>query len=141
MFEWNDDLVEKLKELWKKGISAKKIGDSLGTTKGSVIGKVHRLGLEQRGAVIKSKKEFAPKKESKIKQEKLKKEEKKEVIFDTTNKRFSNKNSLLNLKNNQCHWPIGDPKDEDFHFCGEDTIEGKPYCLKHCMFAYSSKVV
>ncbi len=36
-----------------------------------------------------------------------------------------------------CRWPIGDPKSPDFHFCGSPSIEGKPYCEKHCAMAYS----
>ena len=43
---------------------------------------------------------------------------------------------LIDLKINTCRWPIGDPKDDDFHFCGEQTVTGKPYCLAHCQEAY-----
>ena len=46
--------------------------------------------------------------------------------------------SLMDLKLNSCRWPIGDPKDEDFHFCGADTVTGKPYCSEHCKIAYTS---
>ena len=35
-----------------------------------------------------------------------------------------------------CQWPIGDPQEKDFHFCGADTIIGKPYCKAHCDAAY-----
>ena len=44
----------------------------------------------------------------------------------------------MDLKLNSCRWPIGDPKDEDFHFCGADTVTGKPYCSEHCKIAYTS---
>ncbi|MBK1666882.1 hypothetical protein CKO28_02345 [Rhodovibrio sodomensis] len=30
-----------------------------------------------------------------------------------------------------CLWPIGDPGDADFHFCGADPVPGKPYCEEH----------
>lgn len=35
-----------------------------------------------------------------------------------------------------CAWPMGDPRNPDFHFCGEGTIDGKPYCREHAEKAY-----
>ena len=43
---------------------------------------------------------------------------------------------MANLKPNQCRWPIGDPDSENFHFCGETVVVGKPYCYEHCKQAY-----
>jgi GcrA cell cycle regulator len=39
----------------------------------------------------------------------------------------------------QCLWPIGDPGDDDFHFCGEPAQAGKPYCSEHCARAYITR--
>ncbi len=39
----------------------------------------------------------------------------------------------------KCLWPIGDPGDEDFHFCGEPAQSGKPYCSEHCARAYITR--
>jgi len=48
---WTDERVEKLKELWSEGMSASQIAKVLGgVTRNAVIGKVHRLGLSNRGA-------------------------------------------------------------------------------------------
>ena len=33
-------------------------------------------------------------------------------------------------------WPIGDPQEKDFHFCGIKPAVGKPYCQAHCDIAY-----
>ncbi len=38
-----------------------------------------------------------------------------------------------------CCWPVGDPGDADFHFCGADTLPGKSYCSDHCSKAYVTK--
>lgn len=39
-----------------------------------------------------------------------------------------------------CQWPHGDPKQEDFHFCGSKVKEpGKPYCSEHYEVAYMKK--
>lgn len=35
-----------------------------------------------------------------------------------------------------CHWPVGDPKREDFHFCGRPKPERGPYCGHHAALAY-----
>ncbi|WP_282609969.1 GcrA family cell cycle regulator [Pelagibius sp. Alg239-R121] len=39
----------------------------------------------------------------------------------------------------KCLWPIGDPGDDDFHFCGEPAQSGKPYCSEHCARAYITR--
>jgi len=38
-----------------------------------------------------------------------------------------------------CLWPIGDPNDPDFHFCGAAPAPGKPYCAEHAARAYITK--
>jgi GcrA cell cycle regulator len=35
-----------------------------------------------------------------------------------------------------CMWPHGHPGDDDFHFCGERPVAGKPYCAAHAAVAY-----
>ena len=38
-----------------------------------------------------------------------------------------------------CSWPMGDPKQAGFHFCGEPAEPGRPYCTNHCHVAYHKK--
>lgn len=45
---WTDKRVELLREMWNSGSSAAEIGKVLGISRNAVIGKVHRLGLENR---------------------------------------------------------------------------------------------
>lgn len=49
---WTDERVKKLTLLWKSGNSASKIAIELGegVSRNAVIGKIHRLGLSERGA-------------------------------------------------------------------------------------------
>jgi GcrA cell cycle regulator len=49
-----------------------------------------------------------------------------------------NRKGVLELKNNDCRWPIGDPKDAEFHFCAAPRAPGLPYCPTHCARAYQS---
>ena len=82
------------------------IGRRLGFTKNAVIGKVHRLGL--------------PKRRPSAKEE----DEPVDVV------------RLDSLSSDMCSWPVGNPSDEGFHFCGGPKVPGKPYCAKHCAVAY-----
>jgi GcrA cell cycle regulator len=43
---------------------------------------------------------------------------------------------LLDLKENMCRWPIGDPQDETFHFCGHAKAPGISYCEHHATKAF-----
>ena len=35
-----------------------------------------------------------------------------------------------------CEWPKGHPDEADFHFCGKERFDEKPYCIEHCAIAY-----
>ena len=51
---WTDERIERLKALWTKGMTASHIADELGgVSRNAVIGKAHRLGLEQRPSPVK----------------------------------------------------------------------------------------
>jgi GcrA cell cycle regulator len=46
------------------------------------------------------------------------------------------KKTVATLDAKDCRWPFGDPRDEDFHFCGEPGIPGRPYCAHHWRMAF-----
>lgn len=46
--------------------------------------------------------------------------------------------TLLELEPHHCRWPIGDPKQSDFRFCGCDRVAGRPYCDAHSILANRS---
>ena len=52
---WTDERIERLKTMWAKGATASQIADDLGgVSRNAVIGKAHRLGLEQRPSPVKA---------------------------------------------------------------------------------------
>ncbi len=53
---------------------------------------------------------------------------------------FADKTSLLDLNERICKWPMGHPGEPDFHFCGEKSNPGFPYCVQHCGNAYQAQL-
>ena len=45
---------------------------------------------------------------------------------------------MVNLKDRMCRWPHGDPKDAQFHMCGDEIVPGLPYCEDHAKLAYQA---
>ncbi len=109
---WNDEKVDKLKELWGKGNTASQIAQIIGdVSRNAVIGKANRLGLSKKNNTVK--------------------------IDPNVNKTAHISVLVPNMSG--CKWPIGHPGDEDFYFCGKEIIPGKPYCGEHCLTAYRRK--
>ena len=141
---WTDEVVEELRKIWDKGMTTGQIAKALNVTKNSIIGKVHRLCLTARPSPIKkapSKTEKTPittkstAKSTKKTDETItnivppeKKEEK--VSVEETNI------PLVKLDNHTCRWPLGDPRDDDFCFCGKHIKTGQTYCEEHAAIAY-----
>ena len=138
---WNQQKVDDLKKLWNEGVATSRIGEQLGFTKNAVIGKAFRLGLERRQnsrkktAVSQSvssvtmyressnsgHSQISPKREITRRREK-----------------FSFKKSIVGTGSfKSCQWPIGDPLEEGFHYCGGQNIPTKPYCIEHYKKAYN----
>ncbi|MEX1147293.1 MAG: GcrA family cell cycle regulator [Sphingomonadales bacterium] len=123
---WTDERIQRLKDLWEKGLSASQIAADLaeGVTRNAVIGKAHRMGLSSRPSPVKAEPAAKPRKPA---APRPKKKEVKKAI------------SLLDLNERMCKWPIGHPGDADFHFCGKSSVSGMPYCDEHCAMAYQAQ--
>lgn len=127
---WTDERVEKLRELWDKGLSASQIAKELaeGVTRNAVIGKAHRMGLASRPSPVKSdpakRAAAAAKKKAAPKQESVK------------SAPSTGKVTILDLTESMCKWPIGHPGESGFHFCGKPSQPAFPYCANHCVEAY-----
>ena len=138
---WDDNNVTKLRELWDQGLPTAQIGKLLGFTKNAVVGKAHRIGLERRPSPIRrtAVKPDRKKARSPI-VPKLNFEASKENVNEIPKTQSSFQPAVKNLFSNNtkrgCEWPVGHPDEIDFHFCGNDRFEDKPYCLDHCAVAY-----
>jgi GcrA cell cycle regulator len=145
---WTDQRVETLKKLWTEGLSASQIAKEMGegVTRNAIIGKVHRLKLSGRATPSRPPRpriKAAPKprvttsaprtstspvvaRETPIAPPPLEPTPLPSGEFAT----------VLTLTNHICKWPIGDPTDPDFRFCGRKSKAASPYCDSHASQAY-----
>ena len=138
---WNQQKVDNLKKLWNEGVATSRIGEQLGFTKNAVIGKAFRLGLERRQN---SRKKTAQ--SQSVSSVTMYRETSVAVNSQISSKRevtrrrekFSFKKSIIGTGSfKSCQWPIGDPLEEGFHYCGGQNIPTKPYCIEHYKKAYN----
>ena len=148
---WTDERVELLKKLWADGLSASQIAAELGgITRNAVIGKVHRLGLSGRAnspssAAARPRKARAHPHMLRVSRPAMRGntalapaydyEAEAEPEFIDNIIPIGQRRSILELTEETCRWPIGDPGSTDFFFCGGQTMTG-PYCGYHARIAY-----
>ncbi|MEM8664818.1 MAG: GcrA family cell cycle regulator [Pseudomonadota bacterium] len=163
---WTDERIDTLRKLWADGLSASQIADTLGggVSRNAVIGKIHRLGLSGRvksnrsttprrptpprpkpaaqprvmavgSAVLKvvAREETAPEPEPAPEPAPTPEAHVAEVVP------IHGGVSLFELKTSSCRWPLGDPSDNDFRFCGLKTGQGETYCKAHAEAAFPSR--
>lgn len=162
---WTDERVERLKKLWADGLSASQIAAQLGgVSRNAVIGKVHRLNLPGRAksggqATVRTKRTTAAPRApayagrtamqttrtiSRSSGGAALKEDLDVVAEQAFDPRpvedvvvpISRRLSLVELSERTCKWPIGDPLQEGFHFCGNDSGDASPYCGYHAKLAF-----
>lgn len=134
---WTDERVALLKKLWGEGKTAAEIAKELGgVTRNAVIGKAHRLKLSSRVSPIQQNTKKVVKKveEKPVVKKSRPMKPKPEVITKPVGELYQ----LSELKERMCRWPIGDPKEENFGFCGDRNIAGLPYCAEHAKIAYQA---
>ncbi|MBX2835113.1 MAG: GcrA family cell cycle regulator [Micavibrio sp.] len=145
---WTDDRVAVLKKLWGEGKTAAEIAKELGNvTRNAVIGKAHRLKLSNRASPIQQNKAPAAKAAAPAPKAAPVVVEKKQPANTSVKpapslpKRTSSlptNKKLIDLKANECRWSDGDPREDDFGFCGCKVVPGLPYCAEHAKIAYQA---
>ena len=162
---WTDERVERLKTLWSEGLSASQIATELGAvTRNAVIGKVHRLGLSGRAkpqvqparpqAAAPQRVKAAPSRTvaqssnarviahpvsvgaTALKADTLAEQVLVAAPVVEADPPSFERVTILNLNEQTCKWPVGDPSSDDFHFCARRSDVGIPYCAYHARIAY-----
>lgn len=144
---WTDERVSQLKQLWGEGKTAAEIAKLLGgVTRNAVIGKAHRLKLSGRVSPIQAN----PRVEAALSRASNDQRVPKVTIRERapsmapTPVSLREENipikgiALTELREGTCRWPIGDPKQEGFKFCGCNSSPGMTYCDNHTRLAYQA---
>ncbi|MGH6877479.1 MAG: GcrA family cell cycle regulator [Rhizomicrobium sp.] len=130
---WTNDRIEQLKSLWTEGLSASHIAKVMGgISRNAVIGKVHRLGLAGRVCAPRGERTRIPsaaRHSMRVHIPPIIEED--PIVLDDGS--FA---TVLTINDRMCRWPIGDPSENEFHFCGRGPKSGSPYCEAHSRKAY-----
>jgi len=155
VMSWTDERVEQLRKLWMEGLSASQIANTLGdgVTRNAVIGKVHRLGLSGR---VKAQTPSKPRTRSAQPSRQSSRPPRRpagaiqganalayapralaapEPAADVVVP-MSTPVTIMELKEDTCRFPLGDPSSPDFRYCGAKSELGVPYCPFHTRLAY-----
>lgn len=144
---WTEERFEAAKTLAAEGWSAAQIADRLGgLSRCAVIGKLHRNGLKGGGGQRCGTAKGRPRKPPHPKRRHYKLgfgarfqspvPLKPMFVKDPPRQPTALMLDILDLKPVHCKFPIGDPKQSDFGFCGASRHQVSPYCEYHHRIAY-----
>lgn len=144
--EWTDERTNLLKTLWLQGQTASQIAERLGgVTRNAVIGKAHRLGLSSRPSPIRQRPASRPAAHpaAGAPRSAVAEPAKPSVAAAPLPQAAPAPAPTRAVKaapgSRACMWPVGDPKQPGFHFCGAPAEPSRPYCAQHCSVAYHRK--
>jgi GcrA cell cycle regulator len=162
-FDWSAERIALLRQRWAEGSTASSIAEELGpgVSRCAVLGKVHRLKLKQpafkqrhsrkekargrspaQGPAVRSRRagRRGPSKLMAAFQalglDAFFGEPDTRTVHQHAGKAFGPACGLLDLSAATCRWPVGDPGEADFAFCGAAPFKRYPYCVGHCLIAY-----
>ena len=132
---WSEERIEQMKALWKEGLSCSQIAKRLkcGVSRNAVIGKLHRLGLSGRrepsAPVNRKVRPASPSRRAAVVRP---------PDFSPISSPLLDCSTdvvrVRQVATGECKWPVGDPRDPTFGFCGAATT-GR-YCAEHAARAY-----
>ncbi|MGE0740425.1 MAG: GcrA family cell cycle regulator [Hyphomonadaceae bacterium] len=141
---WTEERVALLRKLWAEGLSASQIAKQLGqVTRNAVIGKVHRLGLAGRATPSRPAKRPVRTARPRVigpSAPRLRLPSSTPLVvvpeLEPLTLEDGKTASVLTLNESMCKYPIGDPNDAAFAFCGRGAAGNGPYCRDHAQLAY-----
>ncbi|HEY4031587.1 MAG TPA: GcrA family cell cycle regulator [Caulobacteraceae bacterium] len=151
---WTEERIALLQKLWGQGYSASQIASQLpGVTRNAVIGKIHRLGKRPESATPRARPALvAAQAAAHARRRPVAADARRTAPApqpqpqpDWTVRPFRRPAILpgepglatsTTLEANMCRWPIGDPDEAGFSFCGRGVEGSRPYCQGHSRLAY-----
>jgi GcrA cell cycle regulator len=142
---WTAERIEQLRSFVVTGLTCSQIAAEIGVTRNAVIGKIHRLGLSPARPAGAPARSCPPR----VRSPRLSPSSRLFRLIDAQTRGgaadasaepapidSAQRCSLLEIAQDKCHWPIGDPHAEDFAFCGNEAVTGFSYCAGHARMAY-----
>ena len=139
--EWNDERIALLTRLWREGHSAAQVARQLqGVSRSAVIGKIHRLGIAGRNLPAAPRNlgnrqppaarpaSQPPRRAGEVRAPRAPRPA--FVVFEG-----GPTATLITLADHGCRWPIGEPDQADFGFCGRLRAGRGSYCQGHSPMA------
>src|SRR3990167_6237577 len=151
--KWPEEHTAVFKRLYAEGLSGSQIAHlmnrELGTdyTRNAIIGKAHRMGFARRSSKPRPRsqkwKADAPKTRKLkpfVRYRELPRQRPFPLPPEPVFMPLDYHLTLMQLTERTCKFPVGDPRDADFGFCGAPkAMDGGPYCSWHRQIAYQSK--
>ena len=141
---WTVERLDLLKIHFDAGLSCREIAAEIGVSRNAVIGKLSRLNMtrDKAGREPIQTRGKPPKRQRREAVPKLRYQLLKALRAEPFSARkdepIHNGHccTLMELSKEHCRWPINTPGAADFCFCGNQPIEGMPYCSGHSRLAY-----
>lgn len=146
MTVWDEDTVALLKLLWADGLSGLQISEKIrGSTRNSILGKVHRLGLMGRvrpaSFVARKRKPRAlgekPSSKPPYTRGRPKMSTPPVLLVESPLPPSCQPVTMMELRNHHCRWPIGQPAGPATLFCGDRRDVGS-YCRFHATLSVTA---
>jgi GcrA cell cycle regulator len=144
---WTEERIALLQKLWSQGYSASQIANQLqGVTRNAVIGKIHRLGKRPDGDRPRPARAAPPAGRRPAAVEARRAAPQPQQLPEWAARPFRRAALLeepglatsTTLEAHMCRWPIGDPDEAGFSFCGRSADGARPYCQGHSRLAYKN---
>jgi GcrA cell cycle regulator len=158
---WTNERIELLQKLWLEGWSASRIAGELahGITRNAVIGKVYRLGRSGRAKALPDNVPASPPHHKAPGRPAHRHANSPQITGNTALALhpfvieaaapqtvrdvvvpISEPVMIVELRESMCQWPIGDPAQSEFRFCGAKKLPGQgSYCACHGRIAYQTQ--
>lgn len=148
---WSGEREALLRKLWAEGLSAAQIAKQLGgVSRNAVIGKVHRLGLAGRATPSRRVRPRQHPHRGCLTLQRARAHEVALVVSANEHAAAVARSRELApvlmengrpcdvhaLNESTCRFPIGDPADSDFGFCGRGVLGSGCYCADHAKLCY-----
>ncbi len=124
---WTDERIKRVKHMADSGMSATMIAVELddGSTRNAVVGVGHRNSIKFHGGGGGPNYKAKPKVVL-------------PVIETPPEPEPVGMLTIMELQSHNCRWPMGDPRDTDFRYCGQH-ISRQSYCTMHSRLAFETQ--